>query len=255
MNNLLSKIPLKINLPKLIILPIFINSFFFFCEAASHFSPDRKSISRVHLVSFNKGNNVYLFRGTDPVLESKYFAYDALTQLMQKAASESNVPFPKQFYLVDFSLLFIEKTDISIERKFFEKNPNLGRFVNYPVFGNIDEKLERLEKIPLKQNIEGENLGGIKYLTKLDIKAVNAINDFMNTHSEANKPTIVYVHCVSGCDRTGEIIGGYRMQHMGLSLSDAYEKNTKECGRAENNFSKAALIDFCKYLKHSDCSL
>lgn len=66
------------------------------------------------------------------------------------AANESGVPLPKgpvyliglvrinsslTNYRLDFNLMSVEFNDIEIEKKFFQDNPHLGRFVQFMIFG------------------------------------------------------------------------------------------------------------------------
>ena len=32
--------------------------------------------------------------------------------------------------------------------------------------------------------------------------------------TKTDVPTLVYVHCTAGCDRTGEVIGSYRLKYQ-----------------------------------------
>lgn len=237
--------------------------------------PDRGSLttSKVHLVdtyTHDKANN-FLFRGADPVLESKEFAYDELVTLMKKAATEAGAVLPDDFYLIDVSLLFVERADLSVERKYFDQNSDKGEFINHPVFGHIGgSRFERITRISdksagflahfssypvfgiLEKLFSGIELGE-KSLTHLDVNAVHSLRGLLT--QSRSKPTVVYVHCVAGCDRTGEIVGGYRMQYKKQGVQAVYDQNTKECGREEYRASANALEAFCRYLGNSDCKV
>ena len=45
---------------------------------------------------------------------------------------------------------------------------------------------------------------------------VTDIAAMVNTKSTV--PTIVYVHCTAGCDRTGEVIGSYRLKYKPVNV-------------------------------------
>ncbi len=237
--------------------------------------PDRREItaSRVHLVDHyvEKGYNNFLFRGSDPVLNSNEFAYDELVDLIKAAAQRDGVDLPDDFYLIDVSLLFVELADLSVEMQYFAENPEKGEFVNYPVFGHIGgNQFERTIHIAdrsvhfinhfLSYSVFGKLERKLKEfqnanqsLTHLDIKAVTGIRGLLTQKRE--KSIIVYVHCVAGCDRTGEVIGAYRMQYMEEDVQTVFNKNTQECGRAENSFSVSSLEAYYRYLGNKNCDV
>jgi len=237
--------------------------------------PDRNDIvaSRVNLVDhYTEGeNNNFLFRGSDPVLRSNEFAYDELVSLMKVAAEREGVTLPDDFYLIDVSLLFVERADLSVERKYFKQNPTQGEFVNYPVFGHVGgNRFERVIHIAdkstnfLAQFLAYPIFGRLERifktvetaeqdLTNLDIKAVTGLRGFLTQKRE--KPTVIYVHCVAGCDRTGEIVGAYRMQYKNQEIQAVFDKNTQECGRDENVFSVDSLQAYCRYLGRGNCDI
>jgi hypothetical protein len=256
------------------ILIIFLTLSLAACGTIRHVThPDREDIkaSRLHLVDQFAQHNNFLFRGSDPVLHDKVFAYDELVQLMRTAARAKGVILPDDFYLIDVSLLYVERADKSVEKKYFHDNPYKGEYVNYPVFGHIGgNRFERVIHISdkvvgfLKKFVDYPIFGSLdkllKYvekgeqkLTHLDIQAVTGIRGLLT--QKRDRAVVVYVHCVAGCDRTGEIIGGYRMQYMRQSLQDVYAQNTRECQREENVFSKDALLAYCRYLGKSDCTI
>ena len=46
-------------------------------------------------------------------------------------------------------------------------------------------------------------------------------------------PTVIYLHCDCGCDRTGEVMGSYAMQYLGKSWSDTCKWNNAIAGRPQ----------------------
>ena len=56
-----------------------------------------------------------------------------------------------------------------------------------------------------------------------------------------DRPVVMYYHCEAGCDRTGELSAAYYITHQGYNLTDAFHKDTVDCGRAPNYFSKGAI--------------
>lgn len=99
-------------------------------------------------------------------------------------------------------------------------------------------------------------------------KRIQDIRTMLNTKFAL--PTVIYVHCSAGCDRTGEVIGSYRIQFQTQNLTEVctgpslcfamvlshvactclpqmYALDTSECGRSPNYFSTAALEWYCYY--------
>ena len=60
-----------------------------------------------------------------------------------------------------------------------------------------------------------------------------------------NAPTVMYVHCSAGCDRTGEFIGAYAMRYLGYNVTTAMGEACRQCGRCPNYFSSSALGWWC----------
>ena len=60
-----------------------------------------------------------------------------LTELRHslQALDEANWVIPEPFYIVDLSFEFIERKDINAEKSFFNANPNLGTYLEWPLFG------------------------------------------------------------------------------------------------------------------------
>ena len=59
---------------------------------------------------------------------------------------------------------------------------------------------------------------------------------------------IVYAHCEAGCDRTGEFIASYLMQYKGMTIQEAWDRDTSDCGRDPVHFSEFAIDWYCEYL-------
>lgn len=179
-------------------------------ESPSAFSP-----VRMRLV--DRKGKAFLMRGKIPLYRDPLgFAYP---ELMEKAkeligeGKEAPIGTPR---LIVVSLLnhFTENVQIRVEREFFARNPAKGRFINIPLFGapigpehfpkEIDDAIDdyMVDDLP-------------EYVMRL--KAL------LNENKEI--PTVIYVHCQAGKDRTGELIGAYMMQEMGVSLERFLEIN------------------------------
>ena len=56
---------------------------------------------------------------------------------------------------------------------------------------------------------------------------VEDIKNMVTTKTDV--PTLVYVHCTAGCDRTGEVIGSYRLKYQNVNVTQMYALDINEC--------------------------
>lgn len=177
-----------------------------------------------HLVYADKERGVFLFRGKTPIFEDKKgvrkFAYNELLAQIKSGAAKANVTLPEKFQLVDYSLLNHFEGDLNIEKEFFEKNPRLGKFKNWPMVlispTQIDQKLQEFDRI---------------------LKDPRTRNQ------------VWYVHCEGGCNRTGIFMSSYRMAFGGMTFNQANKVGIEECGKKQRDSSFFITKQYCKYLK------
>ena len=209
--------------------------------------------SRVHLVDHDTTTGNLLFRGNMPTNSSHAFIVDTLLQYLRQRANESSVPFPAagEFLLYDISLNNdFDGKDFKGERDFW-KDPStksLGQFINWPLglAGIVPPKLFPKSKIPEMAN------GSVWKIDKIPAHVQQIRNWLTTPVTVPNKKVIVqYVHCTAGCDRTGEVIGSYRMRYNKNNVIDMYRKDVSECGRPPNYWSTTALEWFCEYITYN----
>ena len=92
------------------------------------------SENRVRLIDTYDNN--LIFRGNEPVSHNK-FLYTNLTQSLQDVSHKHNITLGNEFYLIDYSLLLIERSDINVEKDFFKSNPDKGEYLNHPTVGSL----------------------------------------------------------------------------------------------------------------------
>ena len=234
-----------------------------FAQDALAPNAERVRSERVHLVDYrmDEDGKVWLFRGADPVVGKHTFAYEALVAAMRAAAAKKNVTLPQDFHLVDVSFLFIERADLAAEKEFFAANPDKGEFLQYPIFGVVGPAwLHRVLNLAgalvspseAQAALENAQRAAAPVWSRLDIAAVQALHRLMEEAHD--RPVVIYAHCFAGCDRTGEVIGAYRMQHMDMGLRDVYALSTQECGRPIRKPNRRALQAYCTYLGRTDCA-
>ena len=201
---------------------------------------------KVHLVDYNETTGNFFFRGNLPVLDSA-FAYEALSSYMRNRSAAMNVPFPEDFSLHIFSLLWIVEepfTDYKYEFDYWktDERKKLGSFTEWPI------SFSGLTVVPsMMPESWAESVA--KDFVKIDgmVDKVQTIRSILST--KLDKPQIIYAHCHYGCDRTGLMIGAYRMYYYDIKVEDMYRRNLEECGRTENYLATESLKWFCLMLK------
>eukprot|EP00742_Colponemidia_sp_Colp-10_P000444 GILJ01000485.1.p1 GENE.GILJ01000485.1~~GILJ01000485.1.p1 ORF type:complete len:259 (-),score=42.04 GILJ01000485.1:178-906(-) len=202
-------------------------------------------IERLHLVDSDSTSGNFFFRGNIPKING-VFIYDQLVASMRQVAkTEANVDLPADFRIVDISFLnelplIGDTDDIHLEDNYFAEHGDHGEFLRMPLFG-----------LPTNPN----SLPGSLRTTLLrSVWAVDRLPEKMRHFKsmlaqKTAKPTVFYVHCEYGCDRTGEFSGAYAIQYLNKSIDDAWTTNVQKCGRAPNFLSRNALEWYCFYLK------
>jgi len=205
-----------------------------------------EEIEHVHFVIHDTG---YLFRSGDVDVEKdKSFSYTQLvSQMKSTIQSEGKETLPPSFYLVDFNLLNPDTSDnanIKAEVDYFAKHPDQGKIVQHRILGeqtnpfNIKNQTELIEKAKTFGNWSRDKLADF----------VEEIHRVVTT--KTNPPTVALVHCICGCDRTGEVVGSYYMQYMGMTLHDAHALDKSIAGREISVSNYQALYWQCFYLKY-----
>uniref|UniRef100_A0A6B2LGU6 Tyrosine specific protein phosphatases domain-containing protein n=1 Tax=Arcella intermedia TaxID=1963864 RepID=A0A6B2LGU6_9EUKA len=191
----------------------------------------------------DRKNNNFLFRGNN-IVSNGQLQYDWLVQGIKETAKSANISdFPDSFFLIDFCLLEVEYSDWSTEEAFFAQNSTLGQFVHNPIIGALEDPMwfpESLRQV-LALNVSGfDDLPG----------TVSLLSKLLSTPYP--QPTVIYVHCEAGKDRTGEVSGAYYISQLGLSFNEAlyYDNKCVEGSRDIEMFSGWAFEWYCWYLKY-----
>jgi hypothetical protein len=176
------------------------------------------------------GDN-FLFRGPSPVLTHKdgssFFDYDGLQAAI--AAAPNRPPLPSSYYLVLINLVHSnEGPHITVEADFFRQstckdpNPNQdkGQVQFWDTYGT-DRCYFQTE--PWLQH---ELIATLEeWLLDPLIWRVATLRSWLEDPAtlplqpqpplpKIAPPIVVYVHCDGGCDRTSEMIGGYRLRYL-----------------------------------------
>jgi hypothetical protein len=212
------------------------------------------NVRHVDTLTNQYGVTNYLFRGALPLTgnaqDGYSFNYQGLRASIKDAAPLGEAPFPDDYQIYDINLLQWENADevpkIETEYNFFLNNPQQGTFMFWETKGT--------GLCPLLPPLS-VNWDLVEYLaTNLDewisdtlVTRTQALHDLLENFTT---PTVIYVHCEGGDDRTGEIIGAYYMRWLNMSWSQMNERNQEVAGGPFgcNNFRAALWYAIYLYL-------
>jgi len=198
---------------------------------------------RVHFI--DKGPTNFLFRGNMPT-NSTGFAYDELLEFMKnRSLTEGNTTLPDGVQMAIISLNNdFDGKDFKEEREFWahEEHKELGNLTQWPigVAGVLPPSAFPVDERDWMAN--ESNPDGVWVIDQVPAR-VREIREILMTPSEP--PVAMYVHCTAGCDRTGEMIGAYIIEHLAQNVTIMYDQDTKECGRSPDYFSTAVSDGCC----------
>ena len=201
---------------------------------------------RVHLIDHSLGTNSFLFRTNEPANANRTFDYAGLVARMRTVANSSGLVLPEDFYMVDVNLLSLDLSDIYLEKKFFDANPSKGLFVHRPIFGSLVNPLSLPE--PIRKEL-AKTLPDWSHdkLSKLMVELRTML-------TQTYKNTVIFVHCLTGEDRTGEVSGAYYMTYLQDSFAKALEIDNTNENRDILCMSARELIWYCLYLQYTASS-
>jgi len=198
--------------------------------------------SLVSLIHQDPRSGNFLFRGNLPI-EQNSFSYEDLVKALKNATPGGALP--AQFFLVDISLLNRinpqEDRHLTIEQRFWQQNPQLGKLLNHPVYGSLSSPnsypnavRKKLEKIPTLSNTDA---------------LVDSLENLLQSSQANNVPLVLYIHCEAGKDRTGEVAASYAMKYLGSSYADAYANAKRIARRDISTLSRNELQWYAYFLK------
>jgi hypothetical protein len=191
-----------------------------------------KEVNNVHYMD-SVGSN-FLFRGGLPLTGNPpVFNYQGLKRAVINAGKRAGVEVPNAFYLIDVNLLNIENPSdaqrIMVEQKFFQAHPRLGRIQVWGMNGTglhaNDPALAECRTF-LARNLDqwlNDRLGNrTETLRKW-------LEDPGPVVRGKKMPVVIYIHCVAGCDRTGEFSAAYYLRYMNKSWEEVNALNRSLC--------------------------
>lgn len=158
-------------------------------------------------------NDNYLFRSGSPLtIDMKRVNYTGIIATMKEL---TNNDFPNNFVMYDISLLnpsvWDDKVCLDIERSFFNES-----MINYAIRGEHKSPWGIHHKKYKTKTFPEWSRDRLPYF-------VDFIEFLM--FKKYDQPHIFLVHCMQGVDRTGEVIGAYKMKRFGTSLTDIIQED------------------------------
>jgi hypothetical protein len=195
----------------------------------------------------------FLFRGGSP--EVPLFNHTVLVRSIQLAALNSNVTLPTRFliHVVNLeSLTSIDAPHVLAEHDFYAQNPSLGNFSFWNIVGCAgNPALSSFDKnrawLASSMRVwDADRLRERVSMLRMWLERVNSL------------PTILYIHCDCGCDRTGEVAGAYMLTYMQhiysfsdiVALNDSIEPPPPGLMVCQNLW---AMQWYCLSLNRTDC--
>lgn len=192
------------------------------------------SLERVRLVDYSNSSSAaakFLFRGDVPDWTSDNthfkpdgnasFRYDMLLGFFTTRINEKGWEMPPPpYFIIDVNLLSNdsqqERNAIGAEMAFFSSKPSLGVFVSWPIVGTPFNAMSFNES--QREEMLRDNFTQILDRNDRLAQLLPFLHSALHNNSfpaPRNSTVFVYVHCIGGIDRTGEVMGSYVMKYQG----------------------------------------
>jgi hypothetical protein len=210
---------------------------------------DPGNVHFVDSVKASDGGTNYLFRGSKPLNADNSFNYPGLISALKNAGRKANIIMPAEYRIYDINLQQWENAgevpQIESEYDFFKKNTDKGWFDFWETKGT--------GICPFLAPLDDHSV--MKYLA---LNLDQWLSDTLVTRTENLRrilewkpsPTVVYVHCSGGVDRTGEMMGAYYLRWMNMTWEEVNIRNL-QCAGIQfgcNNYRAALWYAIYLYL-------
>jgi len=141
---------------------------------------------------------------------------------------------PDRYYLVDINLVHAHEAALAAEIAFFNEHPSEGQLIWWDTNGTDVCCFDVTDPDKFAQMVATLD----EWISDEPISRVDTLRSWLETpklpkRSPTGVPYVFYVHCDGGCDRTGELIGTYRLRYMGWSWLRMW--NEQPCNDSEGH--------------------
>ena len=229
-------------------------------------TPTTLIYDRVHCVAHDvSGSGNFLFRSNMPLAYNatgvalpEDFGYADLSDAVRsRAAEECGADIAGDFFLVEVTLnnALDDSQGLVAVRAWHSTPANMakGRLVEWPI-GTAGI----VPPVAVPASMRPTVAAGMWEVDQLParVQQLNELLSLDRPNWAAGLPLVIVVHCSAGCDRTGEMIGAWRLSAYAagwmdaqLSAADMYALDVSECTRAPNYYSTHALEWYCLWLQ------
>ena len=220
------------------------------CAAATTLDPERfHCVAHVDGGGFLMRSNMPLRANATGVAAAEQFAYDDVMRLARaRARDECGAALADDAYLVEVSLAdaFDDANGLLAARAWHADPAHFarGRLAEWP--------LGVAGLVPAARVDAAARAGVAERMFVVDQlpQRVAMLDALLAAAPPAGAAVVVLVHCNAGCDRTGEMIGSWRLASgAATSAAEMYALDVAECGRAPNYYSTHALEWYCLRLQ------
>lgn len=201
-------------------------------------------VHRVHLVDSYPRNGSpqnFLVRGNNPVDKGGSFNITALRAAIAHALGVCNVTIPHaSFKIHTLDLENPADPGYFKEHAYWREHSDEGILDNWMTLGSLLQPQHASNRTARVERGDWAIGGHADHLPQ----RLNATRQLLTNLSNP-WPTVIYVHCNAGCDRTGEFIGSYAMTYLGYNVTTMYGEACRQCGRCPNYYATSALGWWC----------
>ncbi|NDV27665.1 protein-tyrosine phosphatase family protein [Desulfovibrio sp. JC010] len=218
---------------------------YFHALPITHVNPEEQNYWQAYLLdkTGNATNPNLLFRGPNPTVvkdNEEHFDFPGLLAVLKERykTQVGDGNFPKEFVFVDISLI-----NSVLSQDPASGNPSNGYVLNaeYRFFNSTvsnSTAIPKADTLITRKNIplpggNGTTITGsllwwnIRPVVEDSQRLKELVSKIATMLDSKNKiPYLIYIHCISGCDRTGDVAISHLLDYRKMNPTDAYNYGT-----------------------------
>jgi len=201
-------------------------------------------VSLIDQAEVSPGQKNYLFRGNLPLLTDTEYNYDGLVEILKE-----KVNLTGEFYVVEIDFTWEFWPDVSTwidtSANFWANNTDLGAFIWWPLYGDLIDP-----NILPESELEYYASSLASWQTDQLVEKMNNVSSML--HTQYDKQRIIYFHCHTGVDRTGEFAISYELAFLNSTFQDAITYSDDLCNKVNGRDIMPIMVWaaewYCYYL-------